>query len=230
MKFSFIVLVLITGISALQFKAPIYYAKKTYTFNVEIKKKGESCVNNKVYLTTFNEYWPFDNEQKWIGWTEQFNHISVKETGVGESSERIFLHPPRKDKYAILEFSPYPIVHFPLSVGKVWNWNLEIGQFWAKQAGIKNFGEVYNFKYAYKVTKDTSILFDKSFVKCFVIEANCKSPYGNSRLISYFNEKYGFIKMRYLNMDGSRFHFTLEKVQDFKEAKANDKLPVFLKL
>lgn len=230
MKFSFIALALITGISALQLKAPIYYAKKTYTFNVEIKKKSENSVNKKVYLTTFNEFWPYDKKQKYIGWTEQFKYIGVKGTGVGESPDSIFLHPPRMDKYAILEFSPYPIVHFPLSVGKEWTWNLEIGLFWAKQAGIKNFGEVYDFKYTYKVTKDTSILFDKNFVKCYVIEANCKSPYGNSRLISYFNDKYGFMKMRYSNMDGSRFNFMLEKVQPFEEAKTPDKVPTFFKI
>lgn len=242
MKFTLIALAIITAISGLQLKAPIYYAKKTYTFNVEIKRKTESSVNKKVYLTTFNEYWPFDKEQKWISWTEQFKHIGVKGTGVGESSERIFLHPPRMDKYAILEFSPYPIVRYPIFVGKEWIWNFKIGLFWAKRAGIKNFGKVYEFKHAYRVTKDTTILFDRNFVKCYVIEANCKSPYGSSRLISYFSEQYGFMKMRYWNMDGSRFSFMLEKVQDFEpvqavekvqaleEVKAAEKPPTFFKL
>jgi len=224
MKFTLIALAIITAISGLQLKAPIYYAKKTYTFNVEIKWKTESSVNKKIYLTTFNEYWGFNKEQKWIGWEEQFRKISKTETGVGESSERILLHPPRMDKYAILEFSPYPIVHFPLFVGKEWIWNFKIGLDWAKRAGIKNFGKVYEFKHAYRVTKDTSILFDRSFVKCFVIEASCKSPYGSSRLIAYFNEKYGFMKMRYWNLDGSLFSFMLEKVQDFEKVQAFEKL------
>ncbi|MDX9847780.1 MAG: hypothetical protein RBT74_12425 [Tenuifilaceae bacterium] len=220
---TFIHFAFITCFLVLQLKTPIYYSKRVFTFNVEIKKPSENYVNKKIYLTTFDEYWPFD-EQKWIGWTDKFQNIQFKETGVGETHAGIFLHPPRKNEFAILEFSPFPIVNYPLSVGKEWTWSLEIGTQWAKRAGIKNFDKVYNFVHTYKVTGDTIFLFNGIMINCFVIEANCISPYGKSRLVACFNEVYGFVKLDYLNMDNSRFTFSLERIQNLEEVL---KSPIF---
>lgn len=226
MNSSFIHFAFITSFFVLQLRTSIYYSKRVFTFNVETKKSSENYVSKKIYLTTFDEYWPFD-EQKWIGWAEKLQDIKIKETGVAETPDRIFLHPPRENEYAILEFSPFPIVHFPLSVGKEWIWSLEIGSHWAKMAGIKNMNNSYTFKHSYKVTKDTAILFNGGKVNCFAIEANCRSHYGNSRLITYFNNDFGFVKMDYLNMDNSRFIFSLERIQDLEEVL---KSPIFYKL
>jgi len=226
MNFAFIAFSIMTSFSVLQLKTSIYYSRSVFTFNVEIKNAPENYLSKKIYLTTFNEFWPYD-EQKWIGWEEQLQCIKNKQTGVAETPNEIFLHPPRNDKYAILEFSPFPIVHFPLSVGKEWIWSLEIGSHWAKMAGIKNLNKTYTFEHSYKVTRDTTILFNGGKVNCFVIEANCRSPYGKSRLITYFNNEYGFMKMDYLNMDNSRFIFLLQRIQGLEETL---KSPIFYKL
>lgn len=226
MNFVFIHFAFITSFFVVQTRTSIYYSRKVFTFNVEIKKASESYVSKKIYLTTFNEYWPFD-EQKWVGWAEKLQDIKTKETGVAETPAEIFLHPPRENEYAILEFSPFPIVHFPLSVGKEWAWSLEIGSPWANKAGIKNFDKDYKFEHSYKVISDTTFVFNTRKIKCFKIEANCRSPYGKSRLFSYFNDEFGFVKMDYLNMDNSRFIFSLEGIQDLEEAL---KSPIFYKL
>jgi hypothetical protein len=223
MNFAFIPFAFITSFFVIQPRTSIYYSRKVFTFNVEIKKASENYVSKKIYLTTFDEFWPYD-EQKWISWEEELQNIKAKETGVAETPAEIFLHPPRKNEYAILEFSPFPIAHFPLSVGKEWIWSLEIGSQWANRAGIKKFDKVYNFKHSYKVTRDTTILFNGRKISCFVIDANCSSPYGKSRLITYFNNEYGFVKMDYLNMDSSRFTFSLERIQDLDEVL---KSPIF---
>lgn len=222
-NFTFIHFAFITSFFIVQPRTSIYYSKRVFTFNVEIKKTPENYLSKKIYLTTFDEFWPYD-EQKWIGWEEKIQDIKFKETGVGETPAGIFLHPHRKNEYAILEFSPFPIVNYPLSVGKEWTWSLEIGSHWAKRAGIKNFDKVYNFVHSYKVTGDTTILFNGIKINCFVIEANCISPYGKSRLVSCFNEVYGFVKMDYLNMDNSRFTFSLERIQNLEEVL---KSPIF---
>jgi hypothetical protein len=212
----FLTMTLLISLATKEPNNSIYYTKKVFTFNVEIRKTTKDISKKKIYLTTFNELWPYDN-QKWMGWEDDLQNIKRKESGVLETSTEIFLHPPRKDQYAILEFSPFPIVHFPLSVGKEWDWSLEIGSHWAKMAGIENFDSLYNFNYSYKITNKTTYNFNKSIIDCFVIEANCNSPYGESKLISYFNDQYGFVKLEYLNLDGSCFIFSLIKVQELAE-------------
>jgi hypothetical protein len=211
-----IFLTLLISLANIEPNKSIYYSKKVFTFNVEIRQTPNDISIKKIYLTTFNELWPYD-DQKWMGWEDDLQNIKIKESGVRETSTEIFLHPPRKNQYAILEFSPFPIVHFPLFVGKEWDWSLAIGAHWAKMAGIEYFDSVYNFNYSYKVTDKTTYNFNRSIIDCYVIEANCKSPYGESKLISYFNDQYGFVKLEYLNLDGSCFKFSLIKVQEVAE-------------
>ncbi|NVO10314.1 MAG: hypothetical protein HXX16_10165 [Bacteroidales bacterium] len=224
MNLYFIRLFILLSFSNVQLQDSIYYSKKVFTYNVEIRKTQENHSSKKIYLATFNEVWHFDKEQKWISWEDQLQNISRKSTGVKETPSEIFLHPPRHDQYAILEFSPFPIVHFPLSVGKEWVWSLLIGQAWAKLAGITNYEKDYKFEYSYKVTGKTTFKFKGESIGCYVVEANCKSPFGNSRLITFFNDNYGFVKMDYLNMDGSRFVFSLEMVQELGEVEKLQKI------
>lgn len=214
MKFALIILSFMISSSDILPRKFIYYSRKVFTYNVEIRKKQTADLRTKIFLTTFDEVWFYDNEQKWISWVDQIQNISKKHTGVEETHSRIFLHPPRHNQYAILEFSPFPIVQFPLSVGKEWSWTNTIGYGWAKAAGIQNFKDVSDFIFYYKVTGNTTLKYDGETIRCFIIEASCKSQYGNSKLISFFNDKYGFVKMEYLNMDDSIFIFSLFEIKD----------------
>jgi hypothetical protein len=195
-------------------KEPIYHSQKIFTYAVEMVKTTGGKENRKIHLTTFNETWPFDDRQKYIGWEENIKHVNNKSTGVLESAETIFLHPPRMKDYAILEFSPFPLVHFPLSVGQEWTWSLDIGTYWAKQAGIKNFEGLQTFTHLYRVAAKTAFWYNNKTFDCFVIEANCKSKFGESQLVAYFNDELGFVKLKYRNMDGSHFTFFLVNVID----------------
>ncbi len=132
-------------------KATIYNSRRIFTYAVEMVNITGGKENRKIHLTTFNETWPFDALQKFIGWTEDIKNLEKEKTGVLENTETIFLHPPRNKDYAILEFSPFPLVHFPLSVGQEWTWSLDIGTHWAKQAGIKNFEGLQTFTHSYPV-------------------------------------------------------------------------------
>jgi hypothetical protein len=69
------------------------------------------------------------------------------------------------------------------------------------------------------VTGETDYKLNGENFHCFIVEASCNSPFGNSRLTTFFNDNYGFMKMDYTNMDGSHFTFSLEMVQDLEEIK-----------
>lgn len=202
-----------------RFNELIYYSKKVFTFKVEIKNSPKfKDLNTRVYLTTFNKFWFHGEDQKSINWEDGLVIAnSTNYTGVIESEQEIFLHPPRHGKYTILEFSPFPIVKFPLEIGKSWSWPLLIGIGWAKMAGIANFNTPYEFTHNYSVTGVSTYKWGTNIISCFTIEGSCKSPFGNSKLIAHFNQKYGFVKMEYSNMDGSLYTFNLENVQELAD-------------
>lgn len=54
-------------------------------------------------------------------------------------------------------------------------------------------------------------------LKCFVIESEASSELGTTRLVAYFHPKYGFVKLDYTNIDGSKTILTLveHKIQAF---------------
>ena len=54
-------------------------------------------------------------------------------------------------------------------------------------------------------------------VECFEINAFGLNRLGRTQLTSYFNEEYGFVKMNYLNIDGSKLIILLKEVRDAKK-------------
>ncbi|MFP3577738.1 hypothetical protein, partial [Brevibacillus sp. SIMBA_040] len=50
-------------------------------------------------------------------------------------------------------------------------------------------------------------------LECFIINAKAKSRIGETELLSYFNPVFGFVRLEYKNIDGSKTILELEKVE-----------------
>ncbi|WP_223583005.1 hypothetical protein [Sphingobacterium sp. GVS05A] len=137
--------------------------------------------------------------------------IGKEITGVIENKKNIWIHPPRFALFSILELNPFPYISFPTKNGKKWNWHLSIGDHWSNVRWKKWVGRIEN-DYIYEILERKKLKTKFGEIKCVVSRATANSQLGKTFLTSYFNEKYGFLKLEYINIDGSQTIFELEKV------------------
>ena len=71
----------------------------------------------------------------------------------------------------------------------------------------ENAGGIYRYRIV-----DTSCLLSTALgtLDCVCVEASAKSRIGKTRLTAYYNEKYGFVKFDYTNIDGSKIVIDLQ--------------------
>ncbi|MDW9379143.1 hypothetical protein [Chryseobacterium sp. JV558] len=50
-------------------------------------------------------------------------------------------------------------------------------------------------------------------LECYIVHAIANSRIGKTELISYFNPKFGFVKLEYTNIDNTKTVLELEKVE-----------------
>lgn len=126
-----------------------------------------------------------------------------------ENENEVWIHPPRLYFFKILEINPFPYIKKPLLIGKKWNWKLKIGE----QYGDKRWKvwkkEITNYC-NYEIIRDTLLTSDLGKLNCYVITSSAKSEIGTTYLTSYFNSKYGFIRLQYTNIDGSKIMLELK--------------------
>jgi hypothetical protein len=123
--------------------------------------------------------------------------------GSVENENNIWMHPPRDKYFRILELNPFPFIKAPYEIGNAWDWTLIVGSGWGDHRWKLWEGHLENqCKY---VIKDKINLKTKlGEIECLVIESTASSSVGNTKLTSYFNAEFGFVKLDYLNIDGSK--------------------------
>lgn len=137
---------------------------------------------------------------------------STHKTGLIENEKNIWLHPPRQFLFEILELNPFPFIKYPLQIGNTWNWELAIGDQWADKRWKEWTGNILN-KYQYKITRKETLNTAVGSLECYVVESEAKSELGTTRLTSYFNEQFGFVKLMYTNIDKSTIEINIQRVQ-----------------
>ncbi|MGI9652257.1 hypothetical protein [Chryseobacterium sp. RLHN22] len=138
--------------------------------------------------------------------------FSMETTGAIENKMNVWLHPPRNIYFKILELNPFPYIKAPYAIGTKWNWNLEIGDHWSDKRWLKWEGKIEN-KYEYEIKEKKNITTRLGNLECFVVYGKAKSRIGETQLISYFNTQFGFVKLEYTNIDGSKTFLEIEKAE-----------------
>lgn len=138
---------------------------------------------------------------------------AISFTGIVDNPHNIWLHPNRDCLLRILELNPFPYIQFPIKRGKKWEWHLSIGSQWGDQQWKTWEGKIENH-YQYKIIKtDQDVKTPMGVLPCAVIKSTAKSELGKTALTAYYNEKYGFVRMEYVNIDGSRIIIDLVGTQ-----------------
>lgn len=140
------------------------------------------------------------------------NKIEHFKTGLIENEKNIWLHPPREYLFQILQLNPYPYIKFPLEVGHNWNWRLSIGSAWGDKRWKEWTGIIEN-SYVYRIVEKKQIQTKIGMLDCFIVESEAISVLGKTKLTSYFNDIFGFVKLDYTNIDGSRLEINIQKVE-----------------
>jgi len=132
-------------------------------------------------------------------------------TGLIENKHNIWVHPPRESMFRILELNPFPFIKSPYEIGNSWTWKLNVGDKWGDYRWKEWNGTILNEMYYeiidYKKENTTFGVLD-----CFIVKGTAMSKLGNTKLTAYFNEDFGFIKLDYLNIDGSKIIIALESI------------------
>ncbi len=121
---------------------------------------------------------------------------NIYQTGLVENEQNTWIHPPRNGFFKALETCPFPYVKHPLKVGKTWKDQLSIGQHWAHP----KWGEWQNrllLNFTYSVEEKTQITWKNQAIDVYKINGVAESSIGTSRLVAYFSEKLGFMRLEY---------------------------------
>ena len=131
-------------------------------------------------------------------------------TGAVDNEKNVWIHPPRDKFFRILEINPFPYIQAPYKVGTRWEWWLDIGSYWG-DVRWKTWEGVIRNNYRYEITGETVINTALGPLDCFVVESTAESTIGKTYLKSWFSPVFGFVRMAYINIDGSKT--VLELVQ-----------------
>lgn len=123
-------------------------------------------------------------------------------TGIVENFERVWMHPIRINQYKFTEVAPFPQVYFPMKKGNKWDDKVTINENWGEWDG-----QTVTSKY--KITDRSTFQLNNLDINCWVIKSVSKCASGKSKLTTYFNEEYGFVKMEYQNYEKEKLVFEL---------------------
>ncbi|MGE0078117.1 MAG: hypothetical protein AB7S48_09675 [Bacteroidales bacterium] len=139
------------------------------------------------------------------------NNANHAKTGLIENDRNIWFHPPREYLFKILELNPYPFIKYPLEIGHSWDWKLRVGSGWGDKRW-KQWDGIVEFTYKYTIAGEKIIKTNFGSIDCFVVESEAVSSIGKTKLTSYFNTTYGFVKLDYTNIDNSKLEIVLQGV------------------
>lgn len=145
-------------------------------------------------------------------------------TGLAENSANVWIHPFRGKMFSVTELSPFPFVKFPLKIGSQWNWKLEdIQERWSDPRFVEYKGTLTG-NYSHQITKKIKLKTLLGKLDCYVIEGKATNRVGSVFLKSYFNPKFGFVRLEYTNIDESNLTVELVKVRQYEAEKKDSKI------
>lgn len=203
-------LTIVSSCSNAQNANNIYSENREWTFNAKFididGQPTDSClIQMKVSKPHFVS---FIAKQTPIIYTYEINTKKYEEkTGVEEDENGVFIHPPRLGVFSFLQVPPMPSITYPLHsiLEKEIELNTLKSEF--KQASGKKIKQ----QLKQNNEKDTLVLKNKK-IECVKITGqniNYTEEIGTYKAQYWFNEVYGFVKMRYLKPDNTILEIVL---------------------
>lgn len=135
-------------------------------------------------------------------------------TGVVENEKNVWIHPPRFGYFQSLETCPFPYYIKNVAPNFQWKDSMLVGNHWSNpEWGIWNDNMLMKYTYTYV----GQVIIETAFgeISCHKINAVADCEIGQSELIAYFSDKYGFVKLEYTLANKTRIiFFDLMKLHD----------------
>jgi hypothetical protein len=141
--------------------------------------------------------------------------ISTAKTGVIENVRNVWIHPFRGGQLAKINLNAYPFVKFPLCIGEKYEWELSVGGPKYSDLRWKTWTGTTVRKHQYEVVAKEKVFTPLSgkAIEVFVIQAQTNGEIGQSSAKFWYSEYFGFIYIKYYNIDGTITEFRLLKVE-----------------
>ena len=134
-------------------------------------------------------------------------------SGIVENGKNVWMHPFRTPCYfRLLQLAPFPFIQKPLEIGKKWNWSLISNDQWDCAEWGEWKGNI-NSKYNYEILDFLPVKTTFGELDCYLVKATGDGDLGESELKSYFNEKFGFVKLEYKNVNKSKLIIDLVEIK-----------------
>ena len=96
----------------------------------------------------------------------------------------------------------------PLEEGKEWQDKMKISNHWSHEKwGV--WDKKLLLHYNYKIARNTMLETALGDEECYVVESTAKSEIGESKLLSYYSENYGFVRLEYTMATGLQVNLWL---------------------
>ena len=177
--------------------------------------RNSDTINSRIHLivSKFDKSEKTNKNQTEINYLYSPDFAYVSGTGIIENENNIWLHPPRDGLFSSLETCPFPYVKFPVEIGKEWKDKMKIGDQWCNEKwGV--WEKKLLLSYEYKTTQKTKINTKLGELECYVIESTAKSEIGESKLKSFFSEKYGFVRLEYEMVTGLKVNLWIDNLKE----------------
>lgn len=182
-----------------------WYAPGATTATLDTVTMTASGAPSHIEPTQMGITWLFRADTLWTS--------GFKE-GVGavENKEEFWLHPPRYGRYRILELNPFPHIKLPATSGRTWEWSVyPPGDYYGNPAWATWKG-IMQVRFRYTLGGIVPLATPLGNLPCYRIQAAGTTKLGTTALEAYFHPAYGFVRLNYRNIDGSRVQLEMVSV------------------
>jgi len=203
-------------------KEKIYGKEVIYIFEYSIFDNGTLKKEGEIYLGCLGNLktYPKGDPQYQVIWTNKKEDLNrkVPSTGIIETLNKVYLHPPRHYVFSILEYTPFPEIHFPISKGQEWSKKLALGKYWVNDKYNMKAEDVLLFEYKYINKQEYTPLFlSNKSIDCYYIYANTTNTNPETSFSGLYNSNYGFVKLTFKNIDNSLIILELKSIKNWTE-------------
>lgn len=135
-------------------------------------------------------------------------------TGTIDNYKNLWIHPPRQFTFRMLQFSPFPFYYRDETVDH-WSWKVEVSGVYLDARWV-NTKENIKMKFDYERQKDEVVHCALGKIKCKVTQATGtpgNNAFSKTFLKSYYHPAYGFVRLEYTNINGSKLVIQLVGVE-----------------
>ncbi|MHC5353712.1 hypothetical protein ACYSNX_05955 [Myroides sp. LJL115] len=162
-----------------------------------------SVVKSKLFGRT-------NKNQTEIKYSDYPNPTFRTSTGLVDNQENIWLHPPRFGYLKALETCPFPYIKLQERTGFTWTDQMSIAPYWGDPRwGVWEGRLLLN--YTYEIQGQDTLTTPLGELKTTKVYGIATTDIGQSSLVAYFNETYGFVNLEYTLFNGDIIILELQR-------------------